>query len=105
MSKEKKRPSIKKIIGKDRPLPDMKQAEEIADEASEHKGTDEKSKRGPGRPKKTHDRVRFTTIIEPDLRRKIKAIAALTDNQIHDLVNQAIDNYVSQYEKENGPIE
>jgi hypothetical protein len=97
MSKEKKQPTTRGVLRTDRKRVDKSKGEEVIKAAS--------SKRGPGRPKKTHDRVRFTTIIEPDLRRKIKAIAALTDNQIHDLVNQAIENYVSQYEKENGPIE
>jgi hypothetical protein len=61
-------------------------------------------KRGPGRPKKEHDRTRFTTIIDPDLRAKIKIIAAREDRQIHDVFNEAVAQYVDQYEKERGAI-
>lgn len=62
-------------------------------------------KRGPGRPKKDHDRDRFTTIIEKDLRAKIKIIAAREDRQIHDVFNEAVAQYVDQYEAERGKID
>lgn len=62
-------------------------------------------KRGPGRPKKEHDRERFTTIIEKDLRAKVKIIAAREDRQIHDVFNEAVAQYVAQYEAERGKID
>ena len=57
-----------------------------------------------GRPKAEHKRIRFTTLIEPELRAKIKIIAAREESQIHDLFGRAVKSYIEAWERINGKI-
>jgi hypothetical protein len=103
--------STKHSIGKqqaflmERILPTPQETAETVQKLTGKADQADAEKRGPGRPKKDHDRDRFTTIIEKDLRAKIKIIAAREDRQIHDVFNEAVAQYVDQYEKERGKID
>lgn len=57
-----------------------------------------------GRPKATHNRIRFTSIVEETLRDKMKIIAIKRGIKINDAFNTALENYVNAFEKQNGEI-
>lgn len=88
-----------------RTMPTPQQTAKTVDKATGKAEQADAERRGPGRPKKDHDRERFTTIIEKDLRAKVKIIAAREDRQIHDVFNEAVAQYVAQYEAERGKID
>jgi hypothetical protein len=97
MAKDKRSRAGKKLStdagSKNKPGNDRKVIEEARTE-----------KRRRGRPPVTHNRIRFTTIIEPELRRKMKTIAALNERAIHDVFNEALQQYVDRYEQEHGEV-
>ena len=62
------------------------------------------SKPRPGRPKKNNDYTRTTLIISAELLRKLKYVSLMEDRTLTDLVQDAFSLYVSQWEKDNGPI-
>ncbi|MFK7935851.1 MAG: hypothetical protein AB8G22_20220, partial [Saprospiraceae bacterium] len=62
-------------------------------------------KRRVGRPRAEHNRIRFTSIVEQDLRDKMKIIAIRQGIKINDAFNNALANYVRAWEKKNGSIE
>jgi len=86
----------KKILSGGKKPTDKDQGKEVQKKAS--------TTRGPGRPPADHSRIRFTTIIEPQLRTKIKIIAARDNRPIHDVFNEAVKQYVDRYEADNGKI-
>jgi len=70
-----------------------------------------------GRPKTAHKKItkssqigtkdgetRATFILREDLLEKIKDLAYWERSQIKDIVNSALDEYLSRHEKKNGPI-
>jgi hypothetical protein len=70
-----------------------------------------------GRPKTSHKKdekasergckegdERFTVIFKKALMEKVKDLAYWERSQIKDIVNSALDEYLSKYEKKNGPI-
>lgn len=61
-------------------------------------------KRKVGRPKAVHNRIRFTSIVEQELRDKMKIIAIRQGIKINDAFNNALSNYVNAYEKKNGEV-
>lgn len=61
-------------------------------------------KRKVGRPKAVHNRIRFTSIVEQELRDKMKIIAIRQGIKINDAFNNALLNYVNAYEKKNGEV-
>ena len=88
-----------------RAMPTLQQTAQTVNKLTGKADQADAEKRGPGRPQKEHDRERFTTIIDPQLRAKVKIIAAREDRQIHDVFNEAVAQYVAQYEKDRGEID
>ena len=100
MAKERKS-KVNKLFPSERELPTPEETTKAVEEATGQPET----KRKPGRPPAEHDRVRFTTLITPELRAKIKIIAAREDEQIHNVFNLAVRQYVEAWEKQNGKID
>lgn len=51
---------------------------------------------------KNEDEVRATFIVKIDLLNKLKAIAYYDRALIKDVINKALDNYIKEFEDENG---
>lgn len=68
-----------------------------------------KSKRGPGRPKKSEkdaagNEIRATFIVNESLLRKLKYISLAEGGLIKDVLNEALVNHIDAWEAENGKI-
>jgi len=63
--------------------------------------TTEHKKRGKGRPKATHNKVRFTTLLDPDLRDKMNIIRGLAGYEVNQMFNEAVQEYINKYQQEN----
>lgn len=57
-------------------------------------------KRSKGRPKATHGKIRFTTLLEKDLRDKMNLIKVLTGEEVNKMFSDAVRAYVAEWEKE-----
>lgn len=60
--------------------------------------------RGRGRPKTNHTGVRATFIVEADTLEKVRALAYWERAQIKDILDEALNDYLREYEKNNGTI-
>ena len=45
--------------------------------------------------------VRFTTLINPTILSNIKLISYFTNKKLYEVINQSIDNFVSEFETKN----
>ena len=45
--------------------------------------------------------VRFTTLINPTMLSNIKLISYFTNKKLYEVINQSIDNFVSEFETKN----
>jgi len=103
---EREADQVKHIAAQgNRTMPTPEETTRIIKNLVERKKQADADQHGPGRPQKQHDRERFTTIIDPALRAKVKIIAARDDRQIHDVFNEAVAQYVERYEKQRGEID
>lgn len=71
--------------------------------------TPERTRRGPGRPRKGEiavksEEVRATFIVDPAHIKKIKYISLAEGCLLKDVVNAALDAYISSWEASNGKI-
>lgn len=62
--------------------------------------------RKPGRPKKDEAKkeIRATFIVDPELVRKVKYISLMDDRLQKDVINDALTEYISNWESEHGKI-
>jgi len=58
-------------------------------------------KRAKGRPKATHGKIRFTTLLDPDLRDKMNIIRGLTGYEVNEMYNEAVQVYIDKYQQAN----
>ena len=48
--------------------------------------------------------VRFTTLINPTILSNIKLISYFTNKKLYEVINQSIDNFVSEFETKNNTL-
>ena len=60
--------------------------------------------RKPGRPPADHNRIKTLVQLEPDIKTKLKILAAREDKHVSDLVNEAAELLIKEYEKKHGPL-
>jgi hypothetical protein len=51
-----------------------------------------------------HTKERYTVLIDPELKRKMQRIWQLEGRKAYEIAEEAIQQYIDQYEKKNGPI-
>ena len=82
---------------------------EIRQHLNESPAQEVKQRRKPGRPPRgsngeKSDEIRATIIVEPEVMRKIKYISLMDDRMIKEVMNDALRDYISSWEQENGRI-
>lgn len=75
---------------------------ESADTLERHPPLSEKRK--AGRPKATHGKIRFTTLLDPVLRDKMNLIRAITNKEVNEHFHKAVSSYIDQWQKDNSSI-
>ena len=60
--------------------------------------------KGAGRKPALIQKSKTSLFVEPDIFKEIKIIAAIIGDTITDVVNEALKNYVKQWEQKNGDV-
>ena len=93
----KKRTSTILKADQDKPLPTAAERAKRIENLTGQTDTS-KTETSAGRPKKKHGRKTFTTLLDPDYKRRLKLLAMNKDAELHDLIHEAITRYLEAEE-------